>query len=166
MLLITDCVSKVLRGRMCMHSPFKRMGKSLFHLSDLLISRKKIWAKSTLDSQVKWDLRAWALWQGVGCICSGRQAESSGLYIWPIQFWVSLPLFCLTERSLFCSSHVKSLTFFWPLPMLKLLKRRRKTRSRSKSFENNQVECIRFNQKASFYLLHWAWDQTPSEIMN
>lgn len=42
MLFFTDCVSKVLRGGMCVHSLLKRVGRSLFDPSDLVISRKKI----------------------------------------------------------------------------------------------------------------------------
>lgn len=78
MLLITDCVS---RGGMCVHLPLKRVGRSLFHLNDLVISRKKIREKPTLFSQLRRDLRPWAQWRGVSCIFSRREAESSGLYL-------------------------------------------------------------------------------------
>lgn len=37
----------------------------LFYLSDLVISRRKIWEKPSLDSQIKRDLRVWVLWQGL-----------------------------------------------------------------------------------------------------
>lgn len=121
--------------------------RSLFYLSDLVISRRKIWEKPSLDSQIKRDLRVQVLWQGLYSQWE-RSIISRSLSLTYTVLSFS-PSFFLIER-LFCGSHVKSLFFFfffWPLPMLKLLKMRRKRRAWSESFENYCVECIRFNQK-------------------
>lgn len=60
-----------------------------------------------------------------------------------------LSLFFSHWKTILWQSCKKSIFFFffWPLPMLKLLKMRRKRRAWSESFENYCVECIRFNQK-------------------
>lgn len=119
----------------------------LFYLSDLVISRRKIWEKPSLDSQIKRDLRVWVLWQGLYSQWE-RSTISRSLSLTYTVLSFS-PSFFSHWKTILWKSCKKSIfyIFFWPLPMLKLLKMRRQRRAWSESFENYCLGCIRFNQK-------------------